>query len=157
MPIEVGKKPPAFTLATYDGSKVKLSDHLGKYVVVYFYPKDMTPGCTIQATEFTGLKKEYDAANAVVLGISKDSVETHCKFRDKHDLTIALLSDPKGTVMEKYGAWGEKNMYGKKTVGVIRSTVLVGPDGKVVKHWKRATSKGHAAKVLEVIQGHAAK
>ncbi len=151
MPIEVGKKPPAFTLPTYDGSKVKLTDQKGKYVVVYFYPKDMTPGCTIQATEFTALKKKFEKANAIVFGISKDSVETHCKFRDKEKLTVALLSDTDGKVMEKYGAWGEKNMYGKKTVGVIRSTVLIGPDGKVVKHWKRATSKGHAQKVLDVI------
>ncbi|MEO0423950.1 MAG: thioredoxin-dependent thiol peroxidase [Pseudomonadota bacterium] len=151
--IEEGKAPPMFTLRDTDGNKVALKDLKGQYVVVYFYPKDDTPGCTKEACGFRDLWGEIEAAGATVLGVSPDDGDSHRKFVDKYDLPFTLLSDPDRKVMEKYGAWGEKNMYGKKTMGVIRSTVLIGPDGKVVKHWKRVPKAAdHPAKVLEILQ-----
>jgi peroxiredoxin Q/BCP len=153
MPVEEGKKAPAFTLEDGRGKKVKLGDLAGKNVVLYFYPKDDTPGCTKEACGFRDLWKEIKKENTVVLGVSPDGRESHEKFRGKYDLPFPLLSDPEKKVMEKYGAWGEKMMYGKKTVGVIRSTVLIGPDGKVRKHWKRvAKAADHPAKVLETLR-----
>ncbi len=149
--IEIGKKPPAFTLVNQDNEKVKLSDYTGQWLVLYFYPKDDTPGCTTQACEFTAGIKKFEKLSATVLGISPDSPEDHQKFIKKHHLKVDLLCDPSHKTMEKYGAWGEKNMYGKISVGVIRSTVLVGPDGKVAHHWKRAKSAGHAESVQKKI------
>ena len=111
----------------------------GKTVVVYFYPKDDTPGCTKEACGFRDLWSEIEAAGAVVLGVSPDEVSSHETFAAKYSLPFQLLADPTRKMMEKYDAWGEKTMYGKKTVGVIRSTVLIGPDGKVRKHWKRVS------------------
>ncbi len=152
MAIEEGKAPPAFTLKDTDGNKVALKDFKGQNVVVYFYPKDDTPGCTKQACGFRDLWKKIQKTDTVVLGVSPDDAESHRKFVDKYKLPFTLLSDPDKKVMEKYGAWGEKNMYGKKTVGVIRSTVLVGPNGKVIKHWRRVPKAAdHPAKVLEAI------
>jgi peroxiredoxin Q/BCP len=153
MAIEEGKAAPAFTLRDADGKPVSLKDFAGKNVVLYFYPKDDTPGCTKEACGFrddwTALKK----ANAVVLGVSADDAASHQKFRSKYKLPFPLLSDPDRTVMEKYGAYGEKMMYGKKTVGVIRSTVWIGPDGKVRKHWKKVgNAEAHPAQVLEALQ-----
>jgi peroxiredoxin Q/BCP len=151
--IEEGKAAPAFTLKDAAGEKVALKDLRGRHVVVYFYPKDDTPGCTKEACGFRDLWGEIEALDTVVLGISPDDGASHQKFTDKYSLPFTLLSDPDRKVMEKYGAWGEKNMYGKKTMGVIRSTVLIGPDGKVVKHWKRvAKAADHPARVLEVLQ-----
>jgi peroxiredoxin Q/BCP len=151
--IEEGKAPPAFTLKDADGNKVALKDLKGNYVVVYFYPKDDTPGCTKEACGFRDLWGDIQAMDAVVLGVSPDDGASHQKFARKYELPFTLLSDPDRKVMEKYGAWGEKNMYGKKTMGVIRSTVLIGPDGKVIKHWKRvAKAADHPAKVLEALQ-----
>jgi peroxiredoxin Q/BCP len=151
--IEEGKAPPAFTLADAHGDKVALKDLKGQFVVVYFYPKDDTPGCTKEACGFRDLWDDIQAAGAVVLGVSPDDGGSHQKFADKYQLPFTLLSDPNRKVMEKYGAWGEKNMYGKKTMGVIRSTVLIGPDGKVIKHWKRVPKAAdHPAKVLEALQ-----
>lgn len=153
MAIEEGKAAPLFTLKDKDGNKVALKDFRGQYVIVYFYPKDDTPGCTKEACGFRDLHKNFAKADAVVIGISPDGAESHAKFVDKYDLPFALLSDPNKTVMEKYGAWGEKNMYGRKSMGVIRSTTLVGPDGKVVKHWRRvAKAADHPQKVLEVLR-----
>lgn len=149
--IEEGKKAPAFTLDSSDGGKVKLKDLSGKWVVLYFYPRDMTPGCTTEAQDFRDAQKELKKRDAVVLGVSKDSIESHCKFRDKHDLNFALLSDPSGEVIEKYGAWGEKNMYGKKSMGIIRTTVLIDPAGKVRKIFPKVRVKGHVEKVLEAL------
>jgi peroxiredoxin Q/BCP len=153
-----GKKAPAFTLeasapAKGDAvpTKVRLADLAGKWVVVYFYPKDATPGCTTEALQFRDLAAEFAARGAVVLGVSKDSVASHCKFRDKHSLGFALLSDPDGAMMAKYGAWGEKVMYGKKVTGTIRSTVLIAPDGKVARHWTKVKADGHAAEVLAAL------
>jgi len=153
MAIEEGKAAPAFTLQDTDGNKVALKDLEGKNVVVYFYPKDDTPGCTKEACGFRDLWGDIEKTGAVVLGVSPDDGASHRKFVDKYQLPFTLLSDPDKKVMEKYGAFGEKNMYGKKTMGVIRSTVLIGPDGKVKKHWKRvAKAETHPEKVLEAIQ-----
>ena len=151
--IEEGKAAPLFTLPDADGNKVALKDLKGKHVVVYFYPRDDTPGCTKEACGFRDHWQEIQDAGAVVLGISADSAASHQKFRDKYQLPFTLLSDADRKVMIKYGAYGEKMMYGKKTMGVIRSTVLVGPNGKVVKHWRRvAKAADHPQKVLDVLQ-----
>ncbi|MCC5873935.1 MAG: thioredoxin-dependent thiol peroxidase [Gammaproteobacteria bacterium] len=153
MAIEEGKAAPAFTLKDTDGNKVALRDLKGKNVVVYFYPKDDTPGCTKEACGFRDLWGDIEKTGTVVLGVSPDDAASHRKFVDKYQLPFTLLSDPDKKVMEKYGAWGEKNMYGKKTMGVIRSTVLIGPDGKVKKHWRRvAKAETHPEKVLEAIR-----
>lgn len=157
MAIEEGKAAPLFTLRSANGDNVALKDLRGRHVVVYFYPRDDTPGCTKEACGFRDLWQDLQAADAVVLGVSPDTEESHRKFRDKYDLPFTLLCDPERRVMTKYGAWGEKTMYGKKTMGVIRSTVLVGPDGKVVKHWRRvAKAADHPRKVLEVLGERAA-
>ncbi len=153
--IEIGKRAPAFTLKNQDDEKVQLSGLKGQWVVVYFYPKDDTPGCTVQACDFTASIADFEGLDATVLGISADSTESHRKFIAKHSLAITLLSDPDHAVMEKYGAWGEKNMYGKKSMGIIRSTVLIDPDGKVAHHWPKVQAKGHVDKVrakLEELQ-----
>ena len=150
--IEEGKKAPAFSLPDQDEKKVSLSDFKGSWVVLYFYPKDDTPGCTTEACEFTDGIQDFKGLNAVVLGCSPDSAEKHRKFIAKYDLELRLLSDPEHKVMEKYGAWGEKNMYGKVTVGVIRSTVIIDPDGRVAHRWKRVKAKGHAEKVRERLE-----
>lgn len=150
--IEVGKKAPAFTLESSDGGKVKLSEYAGKVVVVYFYPRDNTPGCTVEAQDFSAAMPQLKKLGAVVFGVSKDTIASHCKFRDKYDLAFPLLSDPDGKVLEAYGAWGDKVMYGKKMKGIIRSTVLIGKDGKVAKHWPKVSVKGHAADVVESIK-----
>ncbi|HEX3757919.1 MAG TPA: peroxiredoxin [Kofleriaceae bacterium] len=150
--LEVGKKAPAFTLESSDGGKVKLSELAGKIVVLYFYPRDNTPGCTVEANEFNAALPAFKKLGAIVLGASKDTIASHCKFRDKFDLAFPLLSDPDGKVLEAYGAWGDKVMYGKKMKGIIRSTVLIGKDGKVVQHWPKVSVKGHAAAVLDAIK-----
>ena len=155
--ITEGKKAPAFTLpsssAEGDG-KVKLSALSGRYVVLYFYPKDMTPGCTTEAIDFQAALPKLKELGAVVLGVSKDSLERHAKFRAKHELDFALLSDEDGAVLEKYGAWGEKNMYGRKMMGILRTTVVIGPDGKVVKVFPKVRVKGHVDAVIEAIEAH---
>lgn len=153
MPVQEGKAAPAFTLPDADGNKVALKDLRGRDVIVYFYPRDNTPGCTKEACGFRDLWSDIREAGAVVLGVSPDSQAAHEKFAVQHDLPFTLLSDPAKKVMEKYGAWGEKTMYGRKTVGVIRSTVWVGADGKVKKHWRRVPKAAeHPAKVLEALQ-----
>jgi peroxiredoxin Q/BCP len=153
MTVEEGKPAPDFTLEDISGGKVSLKDFRGKSVIVYFYPKDDTPGCTKEACGFRDLWKEVQDLDAVVLGISPDDVASHRKFAAKYELPFTLLCDPEKEVMTEYGAYGEKTMYGKKTVGVIRSTVWVGPDGKIRKHWKKVTkAANHPAKVLEALQ-----
>ncbi len=150
--IEEGKKAPAFKLVGDDGEKHSLSDYAGKNVVLYFYPKDNTPGCTIQAQAFNAALPKLAKLGAVVLGVSKDSTESHCKFRDKYSLKFPLLSDPDGSTIEKYGAWGEKNLYGKKSMGIIRSTVIIGKDGKVARVFPKVKVAGHDEKVLEALK-----
>lgn len=153
MSIEVGKAAPPFTLVDTDGNDVSLESLQGKNVVVYFYPRDDTPGCTKEACGFRDLWDEIQDANTVVLGISPDNEKAHRKFVDKYQLPFTLLCDPDHSVMKDYGAYGEKTMYGKKMLGVIRSTVVVGPDGSVLKHWKRVSrAADHPEKVLEFIK-----
>ncbi len=153
MAIEEGKAAPQFTLPDKDGNKVALKDLKGQNVIVYFYPRDDTPGCTKEACGFRDLWGEIQATGTVVLGVSPDGGDKHQKFADKYDLPFPLLSDPDKKVMTKYEAFGEKMMYGKKTQGVIRSTVWVGPNGKVVKHRRRvAKAADHPAKVLEALR-----
>jgi peroxiredoxin Q/BCP len=152
-----GDPAPDFSLASSEGKVVRLSDYKGKYVVLYFYPKDNTSGCTTEALEFTELQSEFERLQAVVLGVSKDSVESHRKFVEKQGLTILLLSDPDKKALESYGAWQLKKMYGKESWGVVRSTFLVGPDGRIVQSWpKVAKAAGHAAKVLEELRARQA-
>ena len=154
MAVENGKSAPAFTLEDEKGEKVALKDYRGKDVIVYFYPKDDTPGCTKEAQGFRELWQQIQERDTVVIGISPDGQASHEKFKKKYDLPFTLLSDPDKNVMGVYGAFGEKMMYGKKTMGVIRSTVWVGPDGKVKKHWRRvAKAADHPAKVLEALRG----
>lgn len=154
--IEVGKAAPAFTLTDGEGKKVSLKDFKGKHVILYFYPKDDTPGCTKEACGFRDQWAEIKALDAVVLGVSADSAESHTKFAQKYGLPFPLLSDPDRAVMVAYGAYGEKMMYGKKTMGVIRSTVWIGPDGKVKRHWARvAKAEAHPQRVLEALRGAA--
>jgi peroxiredoxin Q/BCP len=123
MAVEEGKKAPAFTLADQTGARHRLADYAGRNVILYFYPRDDTPGCTKEACGFRDLWRKLEKQDAVVLGVSPDGAESHQKFASKYELPFPLLSDPGHRTMEKYGAWGEKNMYGKKTMGVIRSTV----------------------------------
>jgi len=149
--LKEGQKAPAFTLDSSDGGKVSLGDFAGKNVVLYFYPRDSTPGCTREAEAFRDAAAALKKKNAVVLGVSKDSIASHCKFRDKYSLNFALLSDPDGAVLEKYGAWGEKVMYGKKMMGIIRSTVVIGPDGKIKKLFPKVKVDGHADEVLAAL------
>jgi len=153
MPIEEGKAAPAFTLIDQNGDKVALKDFRGQDVIVYFYPKDDTPGCTKEACGFRDLNTEIQQEGAVILGISPDQQEAHERFTAKYELPFTLLSDPDRKVMTRYGAFGEKMMYGKKVMGIIRSTVWVGPDGKVKKHWRRVPKAAdHPAKVLAALQ-----
>ena len=153
MPIEEGKAAPAFTLQDAAGNKVALKDLRGHNVIVYFYPRDNTPGCTKEACGFRDRWQDIQKQDAIVLGVSPDSAASHQKFAAQYQLPFTLLCDPDKKVMEKYGAWGEKVMYGKKTVGVIRSTVWIGPNGKVKKHWKRvAKAADHPAKVIEALR-----
>ena len=153
MPIQEGKPAPAFTLEDASGKQVSLADFAGKNVILYFYPKDDTPGCTKEACGFRDDWRELRKRDAVVLGVSADGGESHRKFAAKYQLPFPLLSDPDRKVMKTYGAYGEKMLYGKKTVGVIRSTVWIGPDGKVKKHWARVASAAeHPAKVLEALR-----
>ena len=154
MAIEEGKLAPPFTLPDATGKKVALKDLRGRDVIVYFYPKDDTPGCTKEACGFRDLWSDLKKEKAIVLGISPDDGESHKGFAKKYKLPFTLLSDPKRDVMTKYEAYGEKMMYGKKTIGVIRSTVWVGPDGKVKKHWRRVPKAAdHPAKVLAALKG----
>jgi len=152
--IAEGKKAPRFTLEDSAGRRVSLEDFKGKHVVVYFYPKDDTPGCTKEACGFRDFWKELQRAGVVVLGVSADDAASHEKFANKYKLPFPLLSDPDRKVMQAWGAYGDKMMYGKKTKGVIRSTVWIGPDGVVRKHWARVPDAAkHPAAVLEAIRG----
>ena len=147
--IEVGKPAPGFALENQDGETVSLDGLTGRWVVLYFYPKDDTPGCTKEACEFTAGIAEFEKLDAVILGCSPDDAESHRKFIAKYDLQVQLLSDPTHATMEAYGAWGEKVLYGRKSVGVIRSTALIDPHGNVAHHWKKVRAAGHASSVAK--------
>jgi peroxiredoxin Q/BCP len=151
--LEVGKKAPAFTLINQDGAKVSLKDFAGHRVVLYFYPADDTPGCTTEACQFNDELKAFAKLDTVVLGVSPNNEASHIKFREKYGLKFNLLCDPDKKTMEKYGAYGEKILYGKTVIGVIRSTFIIGPTGTIERTWYSVKTNGHAAKVLEALQG----
>jgi peroxiredoxin Q/BCP len=154
--LAVGKKAPPFSLKNQDDETVKLGDLKGRWVVLYFYPKDDTPGCTTEACDFTAGVKGFEKLEATVLGCSPDSTERHRKFIAKYDLKIALLSDPEHEVLERYQAWGEKKLYGKVSMGVIRSTVIIDPQQRIAHHWPKVSAAGHAEAVrakLKELQG----
>lgn len=145
-------KAPAFKLATEAGEFLTLASLKGKKIVLYFYPKDDTSGCTKEAIAFSGLRKEFDSAGAVILGVSPDSVESHDKFSKKYKLDLTLLSDETKEMLEAYGVWVEKSMYGRKYMGVERTTVLIDEKGKVARVWNKVKVDGHAEEVLEVVK-----
>jgi thioredoxin-dependent peroxiredoxin len=149
--IEAGQLAPTFTLPDQDGQPVSLEDLRGGPVVLYFYPKDDTPGCTTQACGIRDEWSEFQAAGATVLGVSPDTVESHTAFAAKHDLPHRLLADPEREVLTAYGAYGEKVLYGKTTIGVIRCTFVIDADGVVAKVWKRVQTKSHADQVLQAL------
>lgn len=146
-----GSAAPDFELAGAAGP-VRLSDFKGKAVVVYFYPKDDTTGCTKEAQEFSGLAADFAKAGATVIGVSKDSVKSHAKFTAKYDLAVPLGSDPEGAVIERYGSWVEKSMYGRNYMGIERSTFLIDQNGKLARIWRKVKVAGHAAEVLKAAQ-----
>lgn len=151
--LEPGTKAPAFTLTDAMGKKVSLKDFAGRDVILYFYPRDDTPGCTKEACGFRDAWDELRELGAVVLGVSADDADSHERFAAKYRLPFTLLSDPDRSVMAAYGAYGEKTMYGRKVVGVIRSTVWIGPDGRVCRHWARvANAAEHPGKVLAALR-----
>jgi peroxiredoxin Q/BCP len=150
--LKEGDTAPPFRLAADDGKQISLSDLRGKHVALYFYPKASTPGCTTEAIEFRELKPEFDRLNAIVLGCSADSVEAQAKFKVKQKLNFPLLSDPAFSVIEPYGARRMKSFLGKNFLGIVRSSVLIGPDGKVERIWATAKSKGHAAEVVAALK-----
>ena len=145
--VAVGQPAPGFALPDQQDQTVKLANYKGKWVILYFYPKDDTPGCTTEACDFTDGLKSLEKLNAVVLGVSADSTESHRKFIKKHNLKITLLSDVDHTVIEKYGAWQLKKNYGKEYMGIVRTTYLIGPDGKVARVWENVNATGHAEAV----------
>ena len=148
--LEAGQPAPDFSLPADDGSTVSLSDLAGTTVVLYFYPKDDTPGCTTQACGLRDMSADYDAAGVRVIGVSPDPVASHVRFRDKHDLPFTLLSDADHAVAEAYGVWVEKSMYGRTYMGIERSTFVIGPDGVLKDALYKVKPKGHAASVLEL-------
>lgn len=147
--IETGQPAPDFTLPRDGGGDITLSALRPKKVVLYFYPKDDTSGCTLEALDFTAQKDAFAAAGAVVVGVSKDTAAKHDKFIAKHDLDVILASDADGDVCERYGVWVEKSMYGKTYMGIERATFLIGGDGTVLREWRKVKVKGHADEVLE--------
>jgi peroxiredoxin Q/BCP len=151
--LETGDAAPDFALDDENGAVVRLSDFSGRRVVVYFYPADDTPGCTKEACQFTERSDTFAEAGVEVVGVSPDGADKHRRFRAKYGLKVRLLSDPIHEVMESYGAWGEKTLYGKKSVGVIRTTVLIGADGRVERAWYHVRADGHAEKVLAALAG----
>jgi peroxiredoxin Q/BCP len=157
--LEPGAAAPPFRLPDHDGQPVALRDLRGRWVVLYFYPRDDTPGCTVEACEFTAALPALRALDAVVYGCSADGMAAHQRFREKHQLAVGLLTDADREVMTAYGAWGKKVMYGREVEGVIRSTVLIAPDGRIAHHWPNVRAAGHAEQVrarLAELQGTAA-
>ena len=146
--LEIGMTAPGFTLQDKDGNAVSLSDFAGRKIVLYFYPKDNTPGCTRQACAFAGLYGEFQKRGVEVIGISRDSVASHAKFAEKHGLSFVLLSDPELTAIQAYGVWQEKKLYGKVSMGVVRTTFIIGKDGKIEKIMPKVKPDTNAAEIL---------
>ena len=151
MSLSPGDNAPNFSLESDDGGQVTLSELRGKRVVLYFYPKDSTPGCTTQACDFRDMKEDFSAKNTVVLGVSKDSLKSHANFRAKQSLNFPLLSDPELEVHKLYGAWGEKKNYGKTYMGTIRTTVVIDEEGKILNFGGNVRAKGNAQRTLELL------
>lgn len=151
-PLTEGAEAPDFTLESDSGDTVSLSQLRGKPVVLYFYPRDDTPGCTIEACDFRDAWEEVQRSGAVVLGVSPDTAASHRKFKTKFRLPFPLLADPDHQVAERYGAWGERSMYGRKFQGILRTTFVIGPDGRIKRVFERVKPKGHATEVLEALQ-----
>ncbi|MBN2016839.1 MAG: thioredoxin-dependent thiol peroxidase [Candidatus Cloacimonetes bacterium] len=150
--LQIGDRAPDFTLKNQSEEDVSLSEYAGSWLVLYFYPKDNTSGCTLEAKEFTCLVDDFSDLNAMVIGVSKDSIKSHNNFIEKHDLGFELLSDPEHEVMEKYGVWQIKKLYGRMFMGVVRSTFLISPEGEIAHVWYKVKAKGHAEKVLETLK-----
>ena len=150
--LQTGQPAPDFTCATDRGGEMTLSDLHGQYVVLYFYPKDDTPGCTKEACGFNDALQDFKSLNAEIVGVSKDTVSKHDKFKDKYGLNFTLISDENGDVCEKYGTWVEKNMYGRKYMGIERATFLINPDGTIAKIWRKVKVKGHVDEVQSEIE-----
>lgn len=149
--LEIGDKAPAFTALDQDGKKISLSDFKGKQVVLYFYPKDMTPGCTVEACAFRDGHGALQKAGAVVLGVSKDPVPSHKKFADKFSLPFSLLADEDLKIMKAYGAWGEKSLYGRKFMGTLRVTYIINSNGKIKAVFKKVKPAGHDREILALL------
>ncbi len=149
---EAGDAAPDFNLAADEEKRIGLQDYRGKTLVLYFYPKDDTSGCTAEAIAFNGLRKEFAKAGAAILGVSPDSTKSHAKFKNKHELGIDLGADGEKTVATAYGVWVEKSMYGRKYMGVERSTFLIGPDGRIVRVWRKVKVPGHAEQALAAVR-----
>ncbi len=152
MTVNKGDVAPDFTLPDQNGKEITLSSLRGKNVVLYFYPKDDTSGCTVEAKDFSCLIDDFAKANAIVIGMSPDGSKSHAKFASKHDLKVTLVSDEEKSVLDAYGVWAEKSMYGKKYMGVERSTFLIGEDGKIKDLWRKVSVPGHAEAVLNVVK-----
>ncbi|MDC1090224.1 thioredoxin-dependent thiol peroxidase [Emcibacteraceae bacterium] len=150
--LEVGQKAPDFNLLDVNGENMSLSTFKGKNIVLYFYPKDDTPGCTKESIAFSELKNEFEANNTVILGASKDSVKKHQNFIKKHDLTVKLLVDDEGKLYEDYTVWVMKKLYGREYMGIERATFLIGADGNIKNIWRKVKVKGHAEEVLEAVK-----
>jgi peroxiredoxin Q/BCP len=150
--LAIGDKAPDFSLPADGGKTLSLAELAGKLVVLYLYPKDDTPGCTSEAKGFSEAAAEFEAAGAVIIGLSKDSVKSHDKFKAKYDLKLDLMSDPEGALVEKLGAWVEKSMYGRTYMGIDRSTFLIGRDGTVLAIWRKVKVTGHVAEVLKAVK-----
>ncbi|MEM6854080.1 MAG: thioredoxin-dependent thiol peroxidase [Planctomycetota bacterium] len=153
--VEIGKTAPAFNLKDQEDQGHRLSTYKGKWVVLYFYPKDSTPGCTKEACAFRDAAKDLQKAGAVVFGVSPDDVKSHAKFAEKQSLNFPLLADPDQAICTKYGVWQEKSMYGKKYMGAVRTTYLIDPKGKVAHRWDKVKVPGHVEAVLETLAEHA--
>ncbi len=150
--LEIGQNAPLFTLNNSQGETINLEQYLGQWLVLYFYPKDNTPGCTTEAQDFTKLNPEFEKLSAKIIGISPDSEKSHCKFIDKYDLSIELLCDPDHNVATAYGVWGLKKFMGKEYMGIIRSTFIINPQGNIAYIWSKVRVKNHAEKVLNQLQ-----
>ncbi len=160
-PVAVGRKAPAFSLKDQDGRTHRLRDYAGRWLVVYFYPRDQTSGCTKEACQFRDSLPDFSGLGAAVLGVSPDSIDSHARFRQKENLPFDLLADPEAKVLSKYGVWQEKSMYGRTYPGVVRTTYLIDPEGRVAERWDRVKVPGHAEAVLsrlgELLQARAAE
>lgn len=152
MELKIGDKAPPFSLQNQDGAEISLHDFLGSFVILYFYPKDKTPGCTTEACDFRDNLAKFSTLNAVVLGVSPDSVKSHLSFIEKESLNFTLLSDSDKKALKSYGAWGLKKMYGKEYEGVIRSTFLIDKEGKIAYIWKNVKVKGHIEEIKEKLE-----